>query len=313
MEAIAAAFGVQLCSLATRRTATYRGHAHTWPAASIEKGHGELLPRHRHEGWQGRLDALTTAEHGMMGSYAIIGAHLPIAGGTALRPNTRQQGRHRLLLRRRHHEHRRVPRGAHSPRCGSSRSSTCARTTTTWSTRRSPTSRRSDRPAADRASAYGLPKPIVVDGNDPDAMYAVAQDAIAKARAGEGPSLIERMDLPAPRTRQLGPGQVPPGGRARPSAGWPRTRSPSAATGRRLLDEGVDAATGSRRWRARSKAKAEEAATYAWWTRRCPTYAQPGHERVGRWRFVMAEMTYRSAITRGDPAGDAERRRARSS
>ena len=49
-----------------------------------------------------------------------------------------------------------------------------------------------EHPAADRASAYGLPS-IVVDGNDADAVYAVASEALAKARAGGGPSLIEAM------------------------------------------------------------------------------------------------------------------------
>src|SRR6185436_11890351 len=46
------------------------------------------------------------------------------------------------------------------------------------------------RPAADRAAAYGL-EPIVVDGNDADAVYDVALTALARARAGDGPSLIE--------------------------------------------------------------------------------------------------------------------------
>lgn len=45
-------------------------------------------------------------------------------------------------------------------------------------------------PAADRAAAYGLPS-IIVDGNDADAVYLEASAAIAKARAGGGPSLIE--------------------------------------------------------------------------------------------------------------------------
>ena len=47
-----------------------------------------------------------------------------------------------------------------------------------------------EHPAADRAAAYGLPS-IIVDGNDADAVYRVAQEAFAKARAGDGPSLIE--------------------------------------------------------------------------------------------------------------------------
>ena len=47
-----------------------------------------------------------------------------------------------------------------------------------------------ENPAGDRAASYGLPK-IVIDGNDADEVYRTAQIAYAKARAGEGPSLIE--------------------------------------------------------------------------------------------------------------------------
>jgi acetoin:2,6-dichlorophenolindophenol oxidoreductase subunit alpha len=48
------------------------------------------------------------------------------------------------------------------------------------------------RPAADRAASYGL-EPIVVDGNDADAVYDVAATALRKARNGEGPVLIEAL------------------------------------------------------------------------------------------------------------------------
>jgi pyruvate dehydrogenase E1 component alpha subunit len=41
-----------------------------------------------------------------------------------------------------------------------------------------------------RAAGYGMPG-VTVDGNDPDAMYAVAMEAVARARAGAGPTLIE--------------------------------------------------------------------------------------------------------------------------
>jgi pyruvate dehydrogenase E1 component alpha subunit len=47
-------------------------------------------------------------------------------------------------------------------------------------------------PAADRAASYGLPR-IIVDGNDADEVYRTALAAYKKARAGEGPSLIECM------------------------------------------------------------------------------------------------------------------------
>lgn len=43
---------------------------------------------------------------------------------------------------------------------------------------------------ADRALAYGMPG-IVVNGNDPLAVYAAAKEAIARARSGGGPTLIE--------------------------------------------------------------------------------------------------------------------------
>ena len=43
---------------------------------------------------------------------------------------------------------------------------------------------------SDRAKGYGIPG-IVVDGNDVLAVYEAAQEAVARARAGEGPTLLE--------------------------------------------------------------------------------------------------------------------------
>src|SRR5688500_19260086 len=48
------------------------------------------------------------------------------------------------------------------------------------------------RPAADRASAYGL-EPLMLDGNDVEAVYEMARRTIDRARAGDGPSLIEAL------------------------------------------------------------------------------------------------------------------------
>jgi acetoin:2,6-dichlorophenolindophenol oxidoreductase subunit alpha len=45
---------------------------------------------------------------------------------------------------------------------------------------------------ADRAVGYDIPG-IRVDGNNPHAMYAAAAEAVARARDGEGPTLIEAM------------------------------------------------------------------------------------------------------------------------
>lgn len=43
---------------------------------------------------------------------------------------------------------------------------------------------------ADRAAAYGMPG-VIVDGNDPLAVYQATRQAWERARAGEGPTLIE--------------------------------------------------------------------------------------------------------------------------
>jgi acetoin:2,6-dichlorophenolindophenol oxidoreductase subunit alpha len=41
-----------------------------------------------------------------------------------------------------------------------------------------------------RAAAYGIPG-VTVDGNDPQAVYDAVADAVHRARAGQGPSLVE--------------------------------------------------------------------------------------------------------------------------
>ena len=43
---------------------------------------------------------------------------------------------------------------------------------------------------ADRGAAYNIPG-VSVDGNDPMAVYEAAEEAVARARAGKGPTLIE--------------------------------------------------------------------------------------------------------------------------
>ena len=43
---------------------------------------------------------------------------------------------------------------------------------------------------AQRAEAYGIPG-VAVDGNDVEAVYAVVRDAVERARAGGGPTLVE--------------------------------------------------------------------------------------------------------------------------
>ena len=113
-EAVAAGFAVAM-KKGDLSFCTYRGHAHTLArGVPVEKVLGELMQRDNGlmRGKGGSMH-LTSDEHGVMGSYAIIGAHLPIACGAAWRAQYKgDERRLGLLLRRRHHQHRRVPRGA---------------------------------------------------------------------------------------------------------------------------------------------------------------------------------------------------------
>ena len=113
-EAVAAGFAVAM-KKGDLSFCTYRGHAHTFArGVPVEKVLGELMQRDNGlmRGKGGSMH-LTSEEHGVMGSYAIIGAHLPIACGAAWRAQYKEAGRRDgVLLRRRHHQHRCVPRGA---------------------------------------------------------------------------------------------------------------------------------------------------------------------------------------------------------
>ena len=80
-------------------------------------------------------------------------------------------------------------RGSTSRRSTSCRSSSSSRTTATRSASRRRCRCRSPN-VADRAPGYGIPG-VVVDGADVLACYAAARDAVARARAGDGPTLIE--------------------------------------------------------------------------------------------------------------------------
>ena len=85
-EAVAAGFAAAMRQ-GDLSFCTYRGHAHTLArGVPIEKVLGELMQRDigLMRGKGGSMH-LTSIDHGVMGSYAIIGAHLPIACGAAWR------------------------------------------------------------------------------------------------------------------------------------------------------------------------------------------------------------------------------------
>jgi acetoin:2,6-dichlorophenolindophenol oxidoreductase subunit alpha len=192
MEAISAGVGAALRP-DDYSFATYRGHAHTLArGVAVEKVLGELMQRDNGlmRGKGGSMH-LTSAEHGVMGSYAIIGAHLPIACGAAWRAQYKGEqdvsvcffgdGTTNIGA---FHEALNFAAVWKLPVVFVCENNLYMEYTPIADVTAVP------HPAADRAAAYGLPR-IIVDGNDADAVYRVAQEAFAKARAGEGPSLIE--------------------------------------------------------------------------------------------------------------------------
>src|SRR5438093_12859665 len=89
-EAVAAGFAAAM-QPGDLSFCTYRGHAHTLArGVPIEQVLGELMQRDNGlmRGKGGSMH-LTSAEHGVMGSYAIIGAHLPFACGAAWRAQSK--------------------------------------------------------------------------------------------------------------------------------------------------------------------------------------------------------------------------------
>lgn len=191
-EAIAAGFGVAM-KKGDKSFCTYRGHAHTLArGVPMEKVLGELMQRDigLMRGKGGSMH-LTSVEHGVMGSYAIIGAHLCIANGAAWR--AQYLGHDDVTV---------CFFGDGTTNIGAFHEA--LNFAAVWKLpiifvcennlymEYTPIADMIpvEHPAADRASAYGLEK-IIVDGNDADAVYRVAQTAMARARAGEGPSLIE--------------------------------------------------------------------------------------------------------------------------
>jgi pyruvate dehydrogenase E1 component alpha subunit len=172
---------------------TYRGHAHTLArGVSVEKVLGELMQRDNGlmRGKGGSMH-LTSAEHGVMGSYAIIGAHLPIACGAAWRAQYKGakdvsvcffgDGTTNIGA---FHEALNFSAVWKLPVIFVCENNLYMEYTPISDVTAVP------QPAADRASAYGLER-IVIDGNDADVVYRTAQAAFDKARAGDGPSLIE--------------------------------------------------------------------------------------------------------------------------
>jgi acetoin:2,6-dichlorophenolindophenol oxidoreductase subunit alpha len=239
MEAIAA--GVAAAMREDDYTfCTYRGHAHTLARGTPMDGvMAELLGRANGVcGGKGGSMHLTSVEHGVMGSYAIIGAHLPIANGAAWSAQVRGSGQVAVCFFGdgatnigAFHEALNFAKIWNLPVVFVCENNLYMEYTAIAEVTAV------EHPAADRASAYGLER-IVIDGNDPDAVYVEARRCIDQARSGGGPSLIEAMTYRHGGHSRADPGDYRP---EEEVAEW-LARDPIPMYRQRLLDEGVDGA-----------------------------------------------------------------------
>jgi pyruvate dehydrogenase E1 component alpha subunit len=191
-EAIAAGFGVAMRP-DDWTFATYRGHAHTLArGVPMTPVLAELLGRENGlmKGKGGSMH-LTSVEHGVMGSYAIIGAHLCVANGAAWTAQRRGTGQVAVAFFGdgttnigAFHEAVNFAKVWNLPTVFVCENNLYMEYTPIGDVAAV------ENPAADRAAAYGL-ESIIVDGNDADAVYASARRALERARSGGGPSLIE--------------------------------------------------------------------------------------------------------------------------
>jgi pyruvate dehydrogenase E1 component alpha subunit len=217
---------------------TYRGHNHTLlRGASMAGILGELMGRAcgLMRGKGGSMH-LTSVEHGAMGSYAIIGAHLPIAAGAAW--SAQYRGTQQVAV---------CFFGDGTTNIGAFHEAlnfavvwnlpvifVCENNMYMEYTAISDVTA-VEHPAADRATAYGL-DPMLIDGNDVELVYETAAEVLARARNGGGPSLVE-----AKTYRHGGHSRADPG-KYRPEAevnAW-LERDPLPRYRQRLLRIGIE-------------------------------------------------------------------------
>jgi pyruvate dehydrogenase E1 component alpha subunit len=186
-------------------------------------------------GGKGGSMHLTSVVHGVMGSYAIVGAHLPIALGAAWSAQYRKSGQVAVCFFGdgatnigAFHEALNMAAVWKAPVvfvCENNQYMEYTPIAAVTAVRR---------PAADRASAYGL-EPIVVDGNDVEKVHDVAVAAVSKARAGDGPSLVEALTYRHGGHSRADPGKYRPDDEV---AAW-MARDPIPAYRKRLEAAGV--------------------------------------------------------------------------
>jgi acetoin:2,6-dichlorophenolindophenol oxidoreductase subunit alpha len=220
--------------------ATYRGHHHALargatPAECLAELMSKATGLCKAKGGSMHL---TKADRGMLGSYAIVGSHLPIAAGAAW--SAKLRGTEQVAV---------AFFGDGATNIGAFHETlnmaavwklpvlfVCENNLYMEYTPISAVTAVAH-PAADRASAYGLPAEII-DGNDVVKVHDTMEGAVDRARAGDGPTIIEALTY-----RHYGHSRADPA-KYRPADEVERwmQRDPLLVARERLTSLGVDAA-----------------------------------------------------------------------
>src|ERR1022692_2784283 len=219
--------------------ATYRGHHHAMArGASPEECLAELMSRATGlcQAKGGSMH-LTKASAGMLGSYAIVGAHLPLAAGAAWSAKIRGTGQVAVAFF-----------GDGATNIGAFHEA--LNISAVWALpvlficennlymEYTPigTVTAVANPAADRAPAYGLPAEVI-DGNDVVIVAEAVARAVQRARSGLGPTILE-----ARTYRHFGHSRTDPAAyRPAEEVGWWMRRAPLTVARARRAALGVPA------------------------------------------------------------------------
>ena len=173
--------------------ATYRGHHHAIArGATPQECLAELMSKATGVcKAKGGSMHLTKASAGMLGSYAIVGAHLPLAAGAAWSARLRASDQVAVAFFGdgatnigAFHEALNIAAVWSLPVLFICENNLYMEYTPIGTVTAVPN------PAADRAPAYGIPADLI-DGNDVVVVAQTVARAAARARAGQGPTVIE--------------------------------------------------------------------------------------------------------------------------
>jgi acetoin:2,6-dichlorophenolindophenol oxidoreductase subunit alpha len=217
-------------------TITYRGHGQALARGMpLEAAFAEIMGRSTGccHGVGGSMH-LTDFSRGLIGAFAIVGAGLPVAVGAAM--SARLQSRDRVAMSfcgdgatniGTFHESLNMAAVWKAPVIFVVENNLYAEYSPLGDTT-------AVQDLADRAKAHAMPG-VIVDGQDVQAVYAAAAQAVDRARAGDGPTLLEAKTYRYRGHSRTDPAKYRRGGELER---W-KERDPIGLLGARLAAEGV--------------------------------------------------------------------------